>query len=335
MTAFRVPGWYRWLGIATRPLARVLCPQRLGPWVGAGPRPVWIHAASLGELKGSLRLAGSLPHGTPLFLTSTTTSGLRKLRAERPDLPSSLLPLDDQGTVRRFLESIGPRCAIFLESEAWPAALQVLSELRIPASFVAFRTGPDAQARWRRFSRLFPGWTRTVDAIWTDRPDLPEFVTEMGFNGIRPGASLKWAGSTPASPRSEARHGAALSIHLRDLPQIRRLFRGHPETGWLWFPRHMYWNRLLDWYARSLGARIVSVPTPGPGEIWIAPRFGMVRALLPTCQTAWVSPGHDTDEPFHCGVRRVLTGSPAIEAPGAGVDAERTLRQIRDWIPRS
>lgn len=335
MTNFRLPAWYRWLGTLAKPIAQILSSERLGPWNKQDRHPVWIHAASLGELKGSIQIVRALSVGTPIYLTSTTPSGLRKLRSELPEHPSSLLPLDASRTIRRFLDSIDPSCAIFLESEAWPAALHELSARTIPVAFVAFRTGDGAQARWRRFSRLFPGWSRTVEAVWLDRPELPEFVTEMGFTRIHPGASLKWAGSTPAAPDTSARHAAAISIHLRDLSQLRRLHRAHPEHGWLWFPRRLAMVRLLVWYARALGARVVADPTPGPGEVWVAPRFGLARGLLPTCHTAWVSSGHDTDEPFHRGVRRISTGSPAIDVPPSAAVAERTLQEIRDWISRT
>lgn len=335
MTDFRLPAWYRWLGAAAKPVVRVVSPRRLGPWNGSEPDPLWIHAASLGELKGSIQLARSLPHGTPLFLTSTTAAGLVKLRRELPEHPSSLLPLDEPGIVGDFLDAIAPRCAIFLEAEAWPAALQGLSSRRIPVAFAAFRTQAKASDRWRRFGRCFPRWTHAIDVAWIDRPDLPEFVRRMGFADIRPGASLKWAGSKPAMPDPSARNAAAISIHLRDLPQLRRLQRGHPECGWLWFPRRMILRPLMGGYAWFLGARVVADPSPGPGEIWIAPRFGMVRDLLPSCRLAWVSDGHDTDEPFQCGVRRVLTGSPATEASPSVVDTERTLREIHDWIAKS
>jgi hypothetical protein len=307
----------------------------LGPWTDAGTNPVWIHAASLGELKGSIRLARALPAGTPTFLTSTTSAGLRKLRLEIPEHPSALLPLDEAATIRRFLDSISPRCAIFLESEAWPAALHGLSTRRIPVAFAAFRTGPKASARWRRFARLFPGWARTVQTVWTDQPQLPESVKKLGFPRLLPGTSLKWAGCIPATPLPSVRLGAAVSIHLRDLPELRRLFRSHENTGWLWFPRRLALRRPLAWFARFLGARVVSEPTPRPGEVWIASEFGKVRELLPACHLAWVSPGHDAEEPSHCGVHLVLTGSPAIEVVFDARDSRRTLREILDWIPRA
>jgi hypothetical protein len=313
-------------------VAQILSPRRLGPWIDSGTHPVWIHAASLGELKGSIRLARALPADTSIFLTSTTSAGLRKLRREIPEHPSALLPLDESGTIRRFLDSIAPRCAIFLESEAWPTVLHGLSTRRIPVAFAAFRTGPKASARWRRFARLFPDWTRTVHTVWTDQSQLPESVTTMGFTRLLPGTSLKWAGCIPATPRPAARFGAAVSIHLGDLPQLGRLFRSHENSGWLWFPRRLAIRRPLAWFARFLGARVVSEPTPRPGEVWIASEFGKVRELLTACHLAWVSTGHDTEEPLHRGVHRVLTGSPAFEVVFDARDSQRTLGEILDWI---
>jgi hypothetical protein len=97
----------------------------------------------------------------------------------------------------------------------------------------------------------------------------------------------------------------------------------------------MLLRRILVWFARIQGARIVSEPTPRPGEIWIAREFGLVRRLLPGCQLAWVSAGHDTDEPFHCGVPQVLTGSPSLVVSFDDRDSQKTLREILDWIRSS
>ena len=332
-SGFRVPSWYRLLGTGIRPLVRRLAPGRCGPWGSSGARPVWIHAASLGELKGALRLARSLAPRPPLLLTSTTSAGLDKLRREAPEIPSFLLPLDEPRTIRQFLSETAPRCAIFLESEAWPVALEVLAAQGIPTAFAAFRSGPLSLRRWRRFGRLFPGWTRGVAAVWTDAPDRIDAVRAFGFAAVRPGTSLKWAGRIPPPPDPSARHAAALSLHLRDLPEVGRLWRAHRDRGWLWFPRHPRSLRVWRLFARALGAKIADLPDPRPGEIWIAPRLGLVRDLLPSCEHAWVSPGHDTEEPFHFGVARVLTGSPALEIASPSRLGDRILRDIADWIP--
>lgn len=332
MTTFRLPAWYRFPGSAAAPFARLIAPERFGPWIRREGRPVWIHAASLGELKASVRLAHALPPNTPCFLTATTTAGWRKLRRELPDRPSALLPFDELRTIRRFLDAVAPRCAVFLEAEAWPAAFHELSSRRIPLALAAFRSSSDSLRRWRRFGRLFPGWTSGVGALWTDGSNPTEIVRELGFAQVRPGTSLKWAGATPRAPHSHAHLGAALSIHLRDLPAILRLRHLHP-TGWLWFPRRLGLRLPLVWFARSVGAKVVREPQPGPGEIWIAPEFGLVRELLPSCRVAWVSPGHDTEEPFHLGAAHVLTGNPAVRVESTVPGAAATLRELLDWIP--
>ena len=330
---FRAPLWYRLLGAGIRPLARRIAPGRCGLWKPSGTRPVWIHAASLGELKGALRLVHSLPAGLPAYLTSTTATGLEKLRREAPGIPSSLLPLDDERTVRQFLSTLDPRCAIFLESEAWPVTLQALAAQGIPTAFAAFRSGTASRRRWRRFGLLFPGWTHNAAAVWTDSPDQTEAVRSLGFAAVHPGTSLKWAGQIPSPADPSACRAAALSLHLRDLPEVGRLWRDHRDQGWLWFPRRPLQLRLWQGFARALGAKIADIPEPGPGEIWIAPRLGLVRDLLPSCACAWVSPGHDTEEPFHFGVARVLTGSPAVEVASPSRLGDQILHDIAAWIP--
>lgn len=334
MTGFRMPAWYRVLGFAARLAGRLVSSSRIGPWPSGDSKPVWIHAASLGELKGSIRLARNLPHPTEVLLTSTTLSGLRKLQQELPDCRSCLLPLDENAAIRDFLLAVSPRCAVFLESEAWPCLLQNLSHRRIPIAFAGFRTSSASLARWHRFGWLFAGWTRTIATVWVDDSRSLQAVRNLGFEDVRAGTSLKWAGAASVAPDPNADLAAAVSIHLRDLPELARLARSNHRQGWLWFPRRRLWSKPLAWLARSLGFEVVDHPSPGPGEVWIAKQFGEVQRLLPRCRFAWVSPGHDTQEPHRLGVVEVLTGSPASQAPFSAGDADLTMVEILDWISR-
>ena len=315
-----------------RPLVRHLSPARLGPWPTADSPSIWLHAASLGETKGLLRLAQALP-ANRLVLTSTTRSGLDRLRVARPDLPSFLLPWDHSVPVTEFLERRRVRAAVFLEAEAWPWTLSVLAGTGRPAAFAALRCSPASRRRWRRFDRLFPGLLATTTA-WADGP--AEAVSDLGFGDGHAGTSLKWAGIAPLEPpRIHPERIAALSLHLRDLPALLRLVRSHPHRAWLWFPRRLYLVPVLRLAARTLGLSLVShSENPVPGQVWIAPRFGLVLGRLPGCQAAWVSPGHDRQEPLRLGVPLLIEDSPS--APQPPHPAPETIRaQIITWLMKA
>jgi 3-deoxy-D-manno-octulosonic-acid transferase len=274
-------------------------------------------------------LAETLPPAQ-VVLTSTTRSGLERLRSLRPDLPSFLLPWDHPATLARFLERRRVRAAVFLEAEAWPWTLSVLASTSRPAAFAALRCGPASRRRWLRFHRAFPGLLETTIA-WADGP--AERALDLGFGEVRSGASLKWA-RVPRTipPRIHPERIALLSLHARDVPAVARLVRSHPGHAWLWFPRRLALVPVLRLLARALGLVSVSNQVePTPGQVWIAPRFGLVPERLPGCQAAWVSPGHDREEPLRLGVPLLLAGAfPTIEPDHPG--PEETLEQVRSWL---
>jgi hypothetical protein len=325
---FRIPLWYEIAGSATRIVPLLLSRGRLGFWTTARNPTVWLHAASLGETKGLLRLAEVLDD-TPLTLTATTVSGLARLRAQRPDLESFLLPWDEESVVRRFLKSRQVRCAIFLEAELWPCILQELARADIPAALASARSGPRSHRNWNRLRAYFPGITETLSVVWVDGPSTA--LEGCGFRHLLDGASLKWAGVRARKSSVVPHRAAALSLHLRDLLTLRKLVRRAPGKGWYWFPRRIWMRPIFRFWARFLGLR--SVPDPSklaPGKIWIAPRFGLVNRVVPGCSTAWVSPGHDRIEPIRLGVPELMQ----VEQDGSGGNLptpEGTREAIAAW----
>jgi len=332
MSGFAPPAWYRAMGRILTPVFRVARSPRTGPWHTIEPGATWIHAASLGELKGVLRLLESLPAAHRVYLTSSTESGLDLLRREVPQHPTGLLPLDSESVAREFLDALRPSCALFFESEAWPCHLAELSRRAIPIAFAAFRTTPTSMRRWKRFTSIFPGWTDSVTTAWTDGSSPSGALRKLGFRDVRQGHSLKWAGWPVAPPAPPSHRRAAMSLHLRDLTEIVRMMRRDPQAGWLLFPRRLWLRHLLRILVRRIGLGIAHQPSPEQGQVWIAPRFGMAREQLATCPWAWVSEGHDTEEPFVLGAKDVWTGSPPRKVERTEISTEQTRTEIVKWI---
>jgi hypothetical protein len=298
---------------------------------------VWIHCASLGEAKGVLALLRLVPGDMAITLTSATSAG--RSRLEESGFDAFLLPCDDRRTVAGFLASRRVRKALFLEAEAWPVVLESLERAGIPFAFAAFRTSPRSMRRWKLFQTAFPGWTDSVDTVWTDRPESVEAARALGFPRVRPGVSLKWAGVGFAEAFGTGPH-AAMSLHLVDLPSLLHLSRARRDRGWIWFPRRPWLAPLFRAWARLCGLRPVASPSPESGEVYVSPRFGEAPRLVPGCKSAWVSPGHDTQEPFHLGVPEVTTGRPprSVAVPktpseaSAAPAADSLAAEIVAWL---
>lgn len=120
---------------------RRLFKQRLG--LGLRRRrdhPLWLHAASVGELIAAQVLLVALREKfpeLPIVVTTTTATGACLARTRLPaDIQHIYLPLDWPSAVKRFLRSIQPRAALIMETELWPNLFITITRQDIPLLIV-------------------------------------------------------------------------------------------------------------------------------------------------------------------------------------------------------
>jgi 3-deoxy-D-manno-octulosonic-acid transferase len=137
--------------------------------------PVWLHAASVGEVR-SLAVLLRLLHraGFALLLTVGTATGLAQARqlyrdleaAPRPGrrgLSMQAAPWDLPGAVHRFLRANQPNVGVFVETELWPNLVLGAQRVQLPLGLVSARLSERSLRRYRRWA---PGLMRdTVRAF--------------------------------------------------------------------------------------------------------------------------------------------------------------------------
>lgn len=129
-------------------------PERLG--LGPSPCPpgaVWVHAASMGEVKAVSKFAPELAAAlkAPLFFTSSSASG----KAEAAKLaPARLAPLDFYPAAAAFIAKARPRVLVVAETEIWPATLVAAAKAGVPVFLVNARLSPNTLLLYRLLAPL-------------------------------------------------------------------------------------------------------------------------------------------------------------------------------------
>lgn len=119
--------------------------ERLGKLpaaVRALQRPVWVHAASVGEVLAAEPLIRCLRQQRPelpVLMSTTSTTGRETARTRLPIDAAMLLPLDIRWIVNRVMRHLQPRCLIIVETEMWPALIRAAARHDVPRVMVSGR----------------------------------------------------------------------------------------------------------------------------------------------------------------------------------------------------
>jgi 3-deoxy-D-manno-octulosonic-acid transferase len=163
------------LGISATPLLPLLLLTRRGgslsERLGRLPadarnlsRPVWIHAASVGEVLAAAALVDEVRRQWPerhVLVSTTSLAGRDTARARAGADAVMLLPLDVRLVVDRVLRQVRPCCLVLVETEIWPALIGGAARQGVPCMMVSGRVSGRAAARY--------AWAR-----WLTRPVLAQ-----------------------------------------------------------------------------------------------------------------------------------------------------------------
>ena len=130
---------FLWKRGRREPLYRAHWAERFGAAPTGLDRPVWMHSASMGEMRGAAPLVRALlAAGYPVFITTLTPAGrtaAHTLFAEaiaQRRLQVSYVPLELGWAVRRLIRRVRPRAAVMTEIDTWPVLLATIRRRGVP-----------------------------------------------------------------------------------------------------------------------------------------------------------------------------------------------------------
>ncbi|HUL23773.1 MAG TPA: 3-deoxy-D-manno-octulosonic acid transferase [Thermodesulfobacteriota bacterium] len=210
-------------------------PQRLGFFQKPSfQRPIWVHAASVGEVFCSIPLLKKVKKEFPfskIVLTTVTSTGneAAKTRVSEADRVF-FLPIDHPLIVRRAIEKIQPSILLIAETELWPNLLRSCGKKGIP---VVLFNGRISQRSFRRYFRLrffFKECLRYISLFLMQTEEDRNRILEMGgeFQRTRTVGNLKFDQTLPPFT-PETLTGIATTLGLRGTEKI--LVAGSTHSG--------------------------------------------------------------------------------------------------------
>jgi 3-deoxy-D-manno-octulosonic-acid transferase len=325
--------------------------------------PVWLHAASVGEVQAAAILVAALRQRDaqlPLLVTATTAAGLARARAlfEPCGIAVRYAPLDLPGAVRRFVRRVRPRVGIVLETEIWPNLFVACARARVPLVLASARL---SERSARRYRWLGSALRRPLAAVVQVAAQTPADARRFAQLGV-PMARISVTGNLKAdftAPDSALANGLRLraqlaphrpvwvagSTHELEEQQVleahRAVLESHPKTLLVLVPRHpRRFEAVAEWlrreqvpFARQSRAQAVTDGT----QVLLVDAMGVLLDFYAAGDVAFVGGslvrvgGHNLLEPAALG-RPILTGPSHANAREVlqALLAAQGVRVVRD-----
>ena len=188
--------------------------ERLGLAPRGAPLPaaapaetIWVHAASVGEVRAAAPLVEALLRERPrsrVLLSTFTASGLRfaeqTVAAGDRRVRCRFLPLDWGWIPRAAIRRERPSLFILLETELWPVLLGSLRRERVPVLVANGRISPRRFGRYRALSGALRPALGAISLALVRTPDDAQRFVAIGV----PPARVRVAGNLKHARRPES-----------------------------------------------------------------------------------------------------------------------------------
>ena len=155
---------------------------------------IWIHAASIGEFKSAEILINSLYKEYSILITTTTLSAANFANDYYSEkIIHQYAPLDINPWINSFLSHWKPNLVIWIESDLWPATLELLKNKKIKSLLFNVRMSPQSFNRWKKIKFFYKQITDCFDEITAQSVIDKERIEKLTNRNIEYIGNLKLA----------------------------------------------------------------------------------------------------------------------------------------------
>jgi 3-deoxy-D-manno-octulosonic-acid transferase len=174
-----------------------------------GPVDVWMHAASVGEVKvlGNLiRYLQKRRNNISIHLTTVTATGYRAAcEAFGECVGVSFFPLDATPSVGRTLSKLQPRLIAVAETEIWPNLIRLAARDRLPMVLVNGRMSESSIAKYNLFRGAIRDLLGTYDRFFFKTQADRDRYARFGVSDTRSEVTGDMKFDSPLRPREADR----------------------------------------------------------------------------------------------------------------------------------
>jgi 3-deoxy-D-manno-octulosonic-acid transferase len=172
-------------------------------------KPIWVHAASVGEVFCTVPLLKKIKKEFPqreIVLTTMTSTGKEAARRHLPQATRILFfPVDHPLTLRRVIERIQPGLLLVAETELWPNLLRSCAKRKVPVILFNGRISEKSYRGYLLLKCLFKECLKYVSLFLMQTKEDQTRITKIGADPgkTRVTGNLKFDQSWPPISRED------------------------------------------------------------------------------------------------------------------------------------
>ncbi len=218
------------------------------------PRPIWVHAVSVGEVMAAHPLVRDLKKAFPnkkLILSTVTVTGNFTAKQRVPEADAVFyFPFDYPWIVRRVIRKINPAMVLVAETELWPNFFRELKRAGIPSAVVNGRISPGSFRNYLKLKAFFASVFEQVDLFLMQSETDALRIKEIGASddkviitgNLKFDQKISLNQPSPAAFSPDRRIIVAGSTHRGEESILLEIFAGlkekYPSLLLIIAPRH-------------------------------------------------------------------------------------------------